>query len=194
MTYPTPPPTAPRYSRQDSYSASITRGAEVGNIITNIAATDADGDTLTYAITAGNDAGKFIIDATNGDIKHAVPNEWAYLSPRTLTVTATDTAGNTDTATVTITDYALRGTDGADRRSSNDLPWFIYGYGGNDRISGGNSNDTLYGGSGSDILHGEGGNDILWGGVGDDILHGGVGNDRILGENGNDMLYGGRGE
>ena len=186
------PNSAPVFA-QDSYSASITRGAEVGNIITNIAATDADGDTLTYAITAGNDAGKFIIDATNGDIKHAVPNEWAYLSPRTLTVTATDTAGNTDTATVTITDYALRGTDGADRRSSNDLPSFIYGYGGNDRISGGNSNDTLYGGSGNDILHGEGGNDILWGGVGDDILHGGVGNDRILGENGNDMLYGGRG-
>ena len=186
------PNSAPVFA-QDSYSASIARGAEVGDIITNVAATDADGDTLTYAITAGNDAGKFIIDATNGDIKHAVPNAFAYLSPRTLTVTATDTAGNTDTATVTITDYALRGTDGADRRSSNDLPWFIYGYGGNDRISGGNSNDTLYGGSGSDILHGEGGNDILWGGVGDDILHGGVGNDRILGENGNDMLYGGRG-
>ena len=178
---------------QDSYSASIARGAEAGDIITNIAATDADGDTLTYSITNGNDSGLFIVDATNGDIKHAVPNEWAYLSPRTLTVTATDTAGNTDTATVTITDYALRGTDGADRHSSNDLPSFIYGYGGNDRISGGNSNDTLYGGSGSDILHGEGGNDILWGGVGDDILHGGVGNDRILGENGNDMLYGGRG-
>ena len=184
--------TAPTFA-QETYTATIAQGAEVGDIITNIAATDADGDTLTYAITAGNDAGKFIIDATNGDIKHAVPNEWAYLSPRTLTVTATDTAGNTDTATVTITDYALRGTDGADRHGSNDLPSFIYGYGGNDRISGGNSNDTLYGGSGSDILHGEGGNDILWGGVGDDILHGGVGNDRILGENGNDMLYGGWG-
>ena len=39
---------APEFA-QDSYSASIARGAEAGDIITNIAATDADGDTLTYS-------------------------------------------------------------------------------------------------------------------------------------------------
>ena len=59
---------------QESYSVDIARGAEIGDIITNIAVTDADGDTLTYAITAGNDVGLFIVDATNGDIKLTVPD------------------------------------------------------------------------------------------------------------------------
>ena len=115
---------APTFA-QDSYSATIAQGAEVGDIITNIAATDADGDTLTYAITAGNDAGLFIVDATNGDIKLATPETPTDATDHTLTITATDTAGNSATATVTITDYAMRGTDGEDSMTGSDETDFI---------------------------------------------------------------------
>ena len=189
---------------QDSYSASIERGAEIGDIITNIAATDADGDTLTYSITAGNDSGLFIVDITNGDIKLAVPDTKTDAGDHTLTITATDTAGNTDTATVTITDYAIRGTDGDDvftLSNAEDAPnTYIYGYGGADTIrgdggtyilDGGYDDDTIYGSDGAlDILKGGDGNDTLYGRSGFDIIRGGRGNDTLNGGGGADFLSG----
>ena len=189
---------------QDSYSASIARGAEIGDIITNIAATDADGDTLTYSITAGNDSGLFIVDITNGDIKLAVPDTKTDAGNHTLTITATDTAGNTDTATVTITDYAIRGTDGDDvftLSNAEDAPnTYIYGYGGADTIrgdggtyilDGGYDDDTIYGSDGAlDILKGGDGNDTLYGRSGFDIIRGGRGNDTLNGGDGADFLSG----
>ena len=189
---------APTFA-QNSYTASIARGAESGDIITNIAATDPEGDTLTYSITAGNDAGLFIVDATNGDIKLAVPETRTNAGDHTLTLTATDTAGNTDTATVTITDYAIRGTDGDDVGQDYDTPQpyyvlaligtdeadAIYGYGGHDLIRSGDGVDTIYGGAG---------NDDVRSGYGDDVLYGGAGNDRLSGEGGDDTIYGGDGD
>ena len=190
--------TAPTFA-QDSYSASIAQGAEAGDIITNIAAQDADSDTLTYSITAGNDAGLFIVDATNGDIKLAVPETRTNAGDHTLTITATDTAGNSDTATVTITDYAIRGTGDDDVGQDYDTPQpyyvlaligtdeadTIYGYGGHDLIRSGDGADIIYGGAG---------NDDVRGGDDDDTLYGGAGNDRLSGERGDDIIYGGDGD
>ena len=211
--------TAPEFA-QDSYSASIAEGAEIGDIITNIAATDANDDTLTYSITAGNDAGVFIVDATNGDIKLTVPDTRTDAGDHTITITATDTAGNSDTATVTITDYAIRGTDGDDGLISitesvydSATSTYMYGYGGDDMIRsnvgnvvlhGGDGNDSLiggdggevdilYGGDGNDTLYGEGGFDVLEGGSGDDTLYGGEGDDSLVGDLGDDTLNGGNG-
>ena len=193
---------APTFA-QDSYSVSIAQGAEVGDIITNIAAEDADGDTLTYSITAGNDKGLFIVDATNGDIKLATPDKRTGAGDRTLTIAATDTAGNTADATVTITDYAVRGTDGNDTFHGRDGADFIYGYGGNDHLYGIDGDDTLYGGAGNDYLDGMDGDDTLSGGAGDDdldgmdgddTLYGGDGDDYLFGENGDDTLSGGAGD
>ena len=196
-------PQQPPVFAQDSYSASIAQGAEIGDIITNIAATDADDDTLTYSITAGNDAGLFIVDATNGDIKLAVPDKRTGAGDRRLTIAATDTAGNTADATVTITDYAVRGTDGNDTFHGRDGADFIYGYGGNDHLYGIDGDDTLYGGAGNDYLEGMDGDDTLYGGAGDDdldgmdgddTLYGGDGDDYLFGENGDDTLSGGAGD
>ena len=186
------PNQAPTFA-QDSYTASIARGAEAGDIITNIAATDADDDTLTYAITAGNDSGLFIVDATNGDIKLAVPEMRTNATDHILTLTATDAAGNTDTATVTITDYAIRGTDAQDALHGTTDGDTIYGYGGSDTITGGDGSDVLWGGSGVDIIYGGGATDVLSGGEGDDIIYGGDGDDVIYGNEGDDTIYGGAG-
>ena len=186
------PNQAPTFA-QNSYTATITRGAEAGDIITNIAATDADSDTLTYAITNGNDAGLFIVDATNGDIKLATPETRTGAGDHTLTITATDAAGNTDTATVTITDYAIRGTDAQDALHGTTDGDTIYGYGGSDTITGGDGSDVLWGGSGVDIIYGGGATDVLSGGEGDDIIYGGDGDDVIYGNEGDDTIYGGAG-
>lgn len=76
---------------------------------------------------------------------------------------------------------------------------YVYGNGGNDRITGssvadyiygGIGDDTLKGGVGNDELYGESGNDELYGGAGNDLLNGGTDNDTIYGENGDDKLYG----
>ena len=197
---------APTFA-QDSYSATITREAEIGDIITNIAATDADGDTLTYSITSGNDAGLFIVDATNGDIKLAVPETRTDAGDHTITITATDNDGNSDTATVTIIDYAIRATDEDDRGEAyivgaNGADNTIYGYDGDDILGGGDSDDTIYGGAGDDALLGGRGDDTLYAGagndrlegwLGDDVLYGGAGDDEFWGGHGSDILYGGSG-
>ena len=183
---------APTFA-QNSYSATIAQGAEIGDIITNIAATDADADAVTYSITAGNDAGLFIVDATNGDIKLATPNTKTDAGDHTITITATDTAGNSATATVTITDYAIRGTDAQDALHGTTDGDTIYGYGGSDTITGGDGSDVLWGGSGVDIIYGGGATDVLSGGEGDDIIYGGDGDDVIYGNEGDDTIYGGAG-
>ena len=64
-------------------------------------ATDANGDTLTYSITAGNGAGYFEIDPDTGDITSTRANVPA--GTYTLTVLIDDGNGGTTTATVTIT-------------------------------------------------------------------------------------------
>jgi len=64
-------------------------------------AQDADGDTLTYSITAGNTAGYFAINSANGDISTTRAN--VPVGTYTLTVLIDDGNGGTTTATVTIT-------------------------------------------------------------------------------------------
>jgi Ca2+-binding RTX toxin-like protein len=76
---------------------------------------------------------------------------------------------------------------------------FMFGFGGNDKLSGnggndvidgGDGNDTLNGGNGDDVLAGDHGDDTLMGGTGHDGVDGGSGNDNINGEAGNDLLLG----
>lgn len=63
-------------------------------------ASDANGDTLTYSITAGNGAGYFAIDSANGNITTTRAN--LPVGTYTLTVLVDDGNGGTTTATVTI--------------------------------------------------------------------------------------------
>jgi hypothetical protein len=74
------------------------------------------------------------------------------------------------------------------------VPAFVDGGPGDDKIYGGNARDSLYGGPGRDELHGTRGGDTLFGGFGDDALDGGDGNDLLHGNAGNDRLNGGAGD
>ena len=181
----------------EDYSGRVESGAEIGDTtIVDVSATDPEGDSLRYSITAGNGVGLFAIDADSGEITLSVPTmQTDPATVHTLTVTATDTAGLTDTTTVTITDHAIRGTDGNDNaiNSSSNTGDTIYGYGGDDNIYGLNGADSLYGGDGNDYLSGRSGADTLHGGDGDDNLRGGGDADTLYGGEGNDDLRGGSG-
>jgi hypothetical protein len=67
----------------------------------SLAATDTDGNTLSYSITAGNDEGYFAIDSNTGNITTTQTNIPA--GTYTITVQVDDGKGGTATADVTIT-------------------------------------------------------------------------------------------
>ncbi|GAA5497576.1 hypothetical protein Rhal01_03772 [Rubritalea halochordaticola] len=84
-------------------SFSIIESAAVGSLVGAVTATDLnDGDVSSYAITAGNEAGKFSLDAATGEISLVGELDYETASQYVLTVEAADTTGLTDSATVTI--------------------------------------------------------------------------------------------
>ena len=70
-----------------------------------VAATDVDGDTLTWSITAGNGSSLFTIDAANGALSTTGDLDYETAAQHVLTITVTDNGTGTlsDTATVTVT-------------------------------------------------------------------------------------------
>ena len=134
-----------------------------------------DGVTLNAGTSDG--AGGWTVDAGDLDgLEVTVPEGSAAFE---MTVSATSTEENGDTATITQTlDFSDHlGADSADTLAG----------------EAGDSADTLYGGAGDDALSGEGGDDVLYGGSGDDNVTGGDGDDSIFGGDGMDALYGGSG-
>ncbi len=147
-----------------------------------LAATDADGDTLTYGIVGGTENGDgtiskispygvLTVDQASGAYAFK-PNNAAMeaLSQNegvSFTVTASDGL-LTESRTLTV-DILQNGTSGDDSLS---------GRLGDDKLSGGLGDDTIRGGAGDDSL---------FGGVGNDSLNGGVGADRLVGGNGDDI-------
>ncbi|HEO98974.1 MAG TPA: type I secretion C-terminal target domain-containing protein, partial [Epsilonproteobacteria bacterium] len=119
-----------------------------------------------------------------------------------LSITATDSLGNTDTDTEQdVLGLSLlapdsnpanitEGTSGANTLNGTTEDDRIYGYGGNDTLSGGEGNDLLRGGSGDDTINGGSGNDIIIGGKGNDTLSGGSGNDTFIWEEGDEGSVG----
>ncbi len=86
-------------------SFSVSEGASNGDAVGTVAASDPDtGDTVTYAITSGNADGAFAIDPTTGAVTVADTSllDHETTPSRAVTVTVTDAAGLTDTATVTV--------------------------------------------------------------------------------------------
>jgi len=84
---------------------SVAENAAHGTAVGTVVATDVDaGDVRHYAITAGNDAGVFEIDALTGAITVADASslDFETVSSYTLTVTATDNGELADTATITV--------------------------------------------------------------------------------------------
>ncbi len=86
-----------------SYSFEVSEDAAAGTQVGTVSATDPDeGDTLTYSIVSGNEAGKFAVDGSTGIITVAGTLDYDTASSYTLTVQASDGKGGTARATVTI--------------------------------------------------------------------------------------------
>ena len=86
-----------------SYAFTLSDGTSTSGAVGSVSAIDADtGDTLTYSITGGNEAGKFAINGSSGALTVAAALDYATVSAYMLTVAASDGNGGTATATVSI--------------------------------------------------------------------------------------------
>lgn len=156
--------------------------AENSTSVTVVAASDPEGQSLTYSISGGADAGHFVINPTTGALSFVdAPN---FESPADIgsdnkydvQVTVSDgTLIDTQSVAVSVANVVdgmtLTGTNGANNLTGTTAEDTLYGLGGN---------DTLWGGGGADVLQGDSGNDTLYGGWGSDLLIGGDGADRFL--------------
>ena len=86
---------------EKSYGFEVRDRALVGSSVGTLSATDPNGDTLSYSITAGNGASKFSIDVNTGKITVAGGLE-GNVTFYTLTVQASD-GTNSDTVQVELT-------------------------------------------------------------------------------------------
>ncbi|MCY4059360.1 MAG: cadherin domain-containing protein, partial [Gammaproteobacteria bacterium] len=82
-----------------TYSFTVSEDAAVGTAVGTVTAT---GASVTYAITAGNDAGAFAIGQSTGAITVAGALDYETTTSYTLTAQASDGSQGTTTATVTI--------------------------------------------------------------------------------------------
>lgn len=159
---------APVFFQETAEVIEVPRHAEIGDVLTQIAAYDDDrGDVVTYTIANGNNAGLFDIDDA-GNITLAVPHGTTNADTHILTVQARDGRGGIDTTTITIEDFAIRVNDpSAFGTSDADI---IYGYNGANSLHASEGNDIIYGGDGDDYLYGGRGIDLLYGGTDADIF------------------------
>ena len=92
------PPEFPTNTAARDVDENTSPGEDIGE---RVAATDDADDTLTYSLDGTNRA-TFAIDASSGQLQTRAPLNFEVKSSYTVTVTATDTAGQTDTITVNI--------------------------------------------------------------------------------------------
>ena len=188
---------APPEFTQKSFTFDVTDNAATADApIGQVSATDVDdANALTYSIKSGNSAGLFAIDANDGKITFTASPTQTTPTTHNLVVKVRDSAGNTDTATISIIDSAIRGTDGVNTLTGTSSADVIYGYGERDTLDGAGGDDVIYGGAGNDVLRGGtgAGADTLNGDAGNDTLYGGAGHDTLSGGAEVDILYGGGG-
>ncbi|MAI85212.1 MAG: hypothetical protein CMM91_09835 [Rickettsiales bacterium] len=91
-----------------STTSAVSKAEDVstGEDIATMSASDAESETITWSITAGNDSNLFTINSSTGLIETAGALDYETATSHTLTVTATDAWGNTSTANqvVNVTD------------------------------------------------------------------------------------------
>ena len=113
---------SPEFTDGTSTARSIAENAPAGTNIGNaVAATDDDGDTLTYTLGGDPDAASFDIETTTGQLKTKASLDFETDSSYTVTVAVSDSKGGTDSITVTITVTDL------DETPSNNPPVFTAG-------------------------------------------------------------------
>ncbi|MGB0384154.1 MAG: Ig-like domain-containing protein [Ardenticatenaceae bacterium] len=85
----------------DDDTFGVPENSPAGTIVGRVSATDEDGDSLAYAITAGAE-GKFAINASTGQISLTTPLNFEDSPVYNLTVQVEDSGGLTDNATITV--------------------------------------------------------------------------------------------
>ena len=80
---------------------AVTENSAANTTVGSVSATDAEGDTLTYSIVAGSQAGNFAIDPTTGEIITTVALDYEAIQQYILTVEVSD-GKLTSTAMVTV--------------------------------------------------------------------------------------------
>lgn len=89
----------------DDQDFAVPESAAVGTRVGTVEATDADDDTITFALTGGNDADRFAIDAATGVLTLAGPVDHEDVGSYELSVRATSGTQQADaTVTVRVTD------------------------------------------------------------------------------------------
>jgi nitrite reductase (NO-forming)/hydroxylamine reductase len=83
---------------------SINENSANGTTVGTVAASDPDGNTLSYSITAGNTSGAFAINASTGalTVANSAALDYETITQFSLTVRVADPGGLSDTATVTV--------------------------------------------------------------------------------------------
>ncbi|HEY5723550.1 MAG TPA: cadherin domain-containing protein [Allosphingosinicella sp.] len=165
--------------------------AENGLAVASIAATDADGQSVAYAIAGGADAARFTIDSATGALRfvaapnHEAPADAGANNVYDVIVSASDGSfSDTQALAVTVTNVregnTITGTSGGNTISTttsvNGQPRATEL---EDTISGMGGNDTILGAGGDDIIDGGTGSDVITGGLGADLLTGGAAADRF---------------
>ncbi|CAH1802940.1 unnamed protein product [Owenia fusiformis] len=92
----------PDFTPSDIYNAAISEGANYGDVILTVGATDADGDEVSFTVIAGDPSGMFNIDSTSGVIRLLGTLDRETLPSFTLKVEAKDSHGLVSQATVNI--------------------------------------------------------------------------------------------
>ncbi|WP_162820245.1 cadherin domain-containing protein [Microvirga calopogonii] len=127
---------------------AIAENVQATAIVATLAASDADGDALTYSLVS-DPSGRFRVDGNNLVLIGAL--DYETQRQHSITVKAKDAYGGEVVQVLTLdvtnvvetTGLTLRGTAGAD---------VLTGEAGNDRLYGLGGNDVLTGGAGADIF------------------------------------------
>ena len=110
----------------EDQSFTVREDGVNGHVIGTVSASDADGDVLHYAITAGNTDGVFAIDSQSGQmtISHASLLDSVTTPTYTLTVEVSDAHQASDTATVTID--VIQSGSGSNPPVVNNQTFYLY--------------------------------------------------------------------
>jgi Ca2+-binding RTX toxin-like protein len=172
--------------------AVVTEFAPQGTVVTTIAATDDDEDTLIYTMVDDANGRFAFADPASGDIivNDSLALDFEQQGTHDVTFTVSDGI-ETVQRTVSI---SVQDNGAAEIISTDDVARRLVGGVFADQFTGGLGDDELIGAGGNDTLQGGAGNDTLNGGDDQDRLEGGDGNDLLLGGNSGDTLIGGLGD
>ncbi|WP_210490710.1 hypothetical protein [Microvirga antarctica] len=130
--------------------------AAVGTEVGQLSATDADGDTLTYALL-DNAGGRYSLSGNKILVADGFKLDFEQAKSNAISVKVTDGKGGSltqtiDVAVIDVNPEVTTGTLAAD---------YFKGGAGKDKLGGNLGNDKLFGGLGNDILTGGKGKDVF---------------------------------